>query len=312
VLGPPIAHAVARRPGVVVMDTGIGVHPWFASDPVRPQLFLSDNTPVGVDIVPNDPTDPEAAGAVADPLTGLLASHAGHGTFIAGLLRQACPEADLTVLRVMDADGVVPEWRLNRALTAFAVYLKENPGQVDALVLSLGYYVETDDDVRYTAGLKDLLAAIAVQNVTVFASAGNDATDRKSYPAAFAVEAPFGAPGTCLLVSVAALNPDGNTVALFSNDGDWVTAQAVGANVVSTAPTTAQGGWNAGASVIDGRQRLRSTIDPDDFSGGFATWSGTSFAAPVLAGQFVAAVLANGLDSKDTGGRQKLAGKLLR
>jgi subtilisin family serine protease len=29
----------------------------------------------------------------------------------------------------------------------------------------------------------------------------------------------------------------------------------------------------------------RETIDPDDFSSGFGTWSGTSFAAPILAGQ---------------------------
>jgi subtilisin family serine protease len=30
---------------------------------------------------------------------------------------------------------------------------------------------------------------------------------------------------------------------------------------------------------------LRATIDPDDFRGGFGTWSGTSFAAPILAGE---------------------------
>jgi hypothetical protein len=64
--------------------------------------------------------------------------------------------------------------------------------------------------------------------------------------------------------------------------------------------------------VIDPRQRLRSSIDPDDFGGGFATWSGTSFAGPVLAGQFVAAVLADGLASKDIAARQALATKLLR
>ena len=39
---------------------------------------------------------------------------------------------------------------------------------------------------------------------------------------------------------------------------------------------------------------FRSTIDPDDFWGGFGVWSGTSFAAPVLAGQLAQAMLDSG------------------
>ena len=39
--------------------------------------------------------------------------------------------------------------------------------------------------------------------------------------------------------------------------------------------------------IVDG-EVTRESIDPDDFSGGFGVWSGTSFAAPVLAGQLAA------------------------
>jgi subtilisin family serine protease len=113
----------------------------------------------------------------------------------------------------------------------------------------------------------------------------------------------------CALVSVAALNPDG-TVALFSNDGDWVIAQAAGANVVSTAPTRIQGGLSPAASVEVGG-RVRSAIDPDEFSGGFATWSGTSFAAPILAGKFLA-FLADLAGPIDVPTRQKLVTRLRR
>ncbi|HEX2705227.1 MAG TPA: hypothetical protein VHM65_05670, partial [Candidatus Lustribacter sp.] len=37
----------------------------------------------------------------------------------------------------------------------------------------------------------------------------------------------------------------------------------------------------------------RATVDPDDLSGGFGIWSGTSFAAPVLAGELAAHLAAD-------------------
>ena len=43
----------------------------------------------------------------------------------------------------------------------------------------------------------------------------------------------------------------------------------------------------------------RGTIDPDDYSSGFAAWSGTSFAAPVLAGEVAKGLLA--LEAQDPG-----------
>ena len=42
----------------------------------------------------------------------------------------------------------------------------------------------------------------------------------------------------------------------------------------------------------------RETIDPDDFLGGFGVWSGTSFAAPIVAGR-IAAALTGGAVSAD-------------
>ncbi len=48
-----------------------------------------------------------------------------------------------------------------------------------------------------------------------------------------------------------------------------------------------QGGVQAG-SKDDLYRRRRQSIDPDDYTGGFAIWSGTSFAAPYVAGAIAA------------------------
>ena len=191
VVPPPLRSPKALRPHVVVLDTGVGGHPWFDAQAVTVGLQFADPAH------PNDPpnwigmnpldldiarTDPEGAGSIPDPMTGLLASHAGHGTFIAGLIRQTCADADITAVRVMDSDGVVPELMLTDALSGLAVVQSGGTPSIDAIVLSLGYYSETGDDVTYTAGLRPLVLALAALGVAIFCAAGNDSTMRRSYP----------------------------------------------------------------------------------------------------------------------------------
>jgi subtilisin family serine protease len=89
--------------------------------------------------------------------------------------------------------------------------------------------------------------------------------------------------------TVGALNPDG-TIALFSNDGPWVKYLRPGAALVSTFPETYNGSAEPTYSVRSKRREIRSSLDPDDFISGFGVWSGTSFAAPVLAGEVASAL----------------------
>ena len=51
---------------------------------------------------------------------------------------------------------------------------------------------------------------------------------------------------------------------------------------MSTMPTTFQGGLQPVAAHRARSAGPASRIDPDDFRGGFAVWSGTSFAAPLV------------------------------
>lgn len=279
----PTANPRTRRPVVAVLDTGLGDHEWLR----EPWVTLGatvNGEPIGLgDDVPNS----ELTGVVNDPLGGGLDKDSGHGTFIAGIVRQVCPDATVLAIRVMPSDGVVDEHQLTIALNkllvrqAQAQILKRRDDIIDVLSLSLGYYHESPEDVLYTSGLARTLHKFGQLGVCIVASAGNDATTNPMFPAALAPVRGKGAHRDALpLVSVGALNPNG-TVALFSNAGDWVSCYRPGAAVVSIFPTTFDGALQPRRRTDDGRE----DIDPDDFASGFGLWSGTSFAAPVLAGE---------------------------
>ena len=283
--GPEPRRRPSRfQPRVVVLDTGIGEHPWFSSDPPVTTVRLSDRT-VGPLVDPG-PAAVAASRLIDNPVLGTLGTDAGHGTFIAGLLRQACPEAEIVALAVMGSDGIVPETTLTDALSLLLQKQDEQPGWADVIVLSLGYYSE-DADEKYNARIKDILLDLGRAGVAVFCAAGNDATARPSYPAAFAADPGFvDDPAVVPLSSVGALNPNGS-VAAFSNYGSWVTSAALGVNVVSAIPIDADGSQGAPYVTTESGHRSRSAIDPDNFRSGYASWSGTSFAAPILAGRYL-------------------------
>ena len=113
---------------------------------------------------------------------------------------------------------------------------------LDIVSLSLGFYPEYPDRIDELP-LHDLVADFARHNVALVCSAGNDATSAIVLPAGYArasMAAPQDPPGPEIvgapIAAVAALNPGEATVALFSNDGDWVTDLRSGVNVVSSYP----------------------------------------------------------------------------
>jgi subtilisin family serine protease len=165
---------------------------------------------------------------------------------------------------------------------------------IDVLSLSIGYYHETPRDALFDKTMYDILDDLSRHGTIVVCSAGNDATSRPSFPAAFGPWKHGGGPvepdpDVLPVVSVGALNPNGVTDALFSNVGDWVRVYVPGAAVMSTMPRFEGGLQPMARTTAYGR--VREAIDPDDYRGGFGVWSGTSFAAPILAGRLAAALV---------------------
>jgi serine protease len=263
---------------------------------VRPDIGI-DGRRIGYT---NPATNPENRGDQVGPLDGGIDELSGHGTFIAGLVHQGCPDADIAAWRVVNSSGPIVESDWVNGLTQVAElvrrYYDGDPDghPVDVLNMSMGYYHETPEDHLFDPTMYHLVELLGECGTVVTCSAGNDATARPLFPAAFAPwsngKGQVQPSGECVpVVSVGALNPNTKTVALFSNTGPWVRSYANGAAVLSTMPPL-QGGLQPMARTR-AYGRVRESIDPDDFTGQFAVWSGTSFAAPLQAGRIASLML---------------------
>lgn len=232
---------------IAVLDTGVD-----ASHPALAGRLLP-----GFDFVDFDGDASEVAGGASR----------GHGTHVAGLVALAAPGARIMPLRVLDADGVGNVWVLAEALL-YAVDPDGNPATDDGahvINLSLGTLnrtrlldsivslascdtadSQTASDLKDSAFDDDRVRCDRTAGVVVVAAAGNDASASvQQYPAAERA-------GT--LLAVAASNAQGR-LAAFSNSGSWISLAAPGEGITSSMP-----------------------------GGGYASWSGTSMAAPLVAG----------------------------
>jgi hypothetical protein len=245
--GPPVAvpfvpPPVPRRggrptPRVAVLDTGWVLHRW---------LWRS---PSNLDLDPDHAEEEPELAALGDG--GL----AGHGTFAAGLVLRACPDARILFRRVLDRAGVCDEVQLATALDRLG---RDPDSAPDLVLVPAGGYTWGDR-------LSPILAQALEGAPPMVAAAGNAGLDgRPFWPAA--------ADG---VLAVAALSPGGR-VAPFSNRGPWIDAATVGAGVESAFPDLPRGRIGAGY-VADG----------------YARWSGTSFAAALLAGTVAARMAAS-------------------
>jgi subtilisin family serine protease len=226
---------------VAVVDTG-----FLAARYDKPWL-------AGVIVDPSDIEDPDSWPAP----DGFIDPYAGHGTFIAGVIRCIAPGAEVSVEQVIDQAGVVDEAALIKQLDQA---LAKSP---DVISFSAGTY--TRGNVPPKAFVEFYENRLRHhKGVVLVAAAGNDATRTPFWPAAF----PWA-------VSVGSLDATGRDRSDFSNFGGWVDVYAPGEHLVN--------------AYADGD--YRSVLDPTDirtFTDGMCEWSGTSFSTPVVAGLIAA------------------------
>jgi hypothetical protein len=204
-------------------------------------------------------------GTQENPLTlsGYLAQEAGHGTFIDGVIMQVAPQVRIRQVQLLTPAGVTDDGSLALAISALG-------NSVPVINASLGGYTQGD-----IAPLASSAAVAALpDSVVVVAAAGNNGSNEPFWPAAEKT-----------VVAVGALDTTQGApqVAGFSNYGTWVDVYAPGVDVYSTYL----------------QDNLMLPDGTTEWMDGWATWSGTSFAAPQ-----VAATIANTLLGSDGTARQ--------
>ncbi len=248
---PPQApqHKRSRDVSVVVVDTGW--NPPSGTDPRTPWLHDVDG-------------DDELNGPDLRP-------YAGHGTFIAGVVRCMAPETTIFVegfaIGGMGGGGILESdlvGQLEEALTH------------DPQVINLSAGCRTRLDLPSIALDVFHRTRLRKRDCVLVAAAGNDSWAAPFWPAAF----PWA-------VGVGSLDRDGR-VSDFSNYGVSADVFTLGRNIVNAYP--------------DGTFVCHESPDKGDvrvFGTGLARWSGTSFAAPVVAGLIAREISTTGCSARE-------------
>ncbi len=234
---------------VSVVDTGL----WLDATKNSETDWLAGVTPA-------TPNDEETVNPSA------IHEYAGHGTFVAGVIRCLAPRTAIEVEGALPNGGAVYESRLCEELRD-ALTDRSDPQLIS---ISAGTHTRANLGLLGFEILAENLGLTDGTKGLVVAAAGNDSSDQPFYPAAF----PW-------VISVGALDEEG-FVADYSNFGEWVDVWARGTNLVNAFP---EGKYTCYEPPNKGQVREFKRL---------AQWSGTSFATPIVTGAIAAQMSATG------------------
>jgi hypothetical protein len=193
----------------------------------------------------------EPPGVIVRPNVERIRPYAGHGTFAAGVAACTAPDASVYVNNHFTESEGEAEDVIVRKINELIAQQKPH-----LVCLPAGLYAR-----KNAQSLPFNQLHTQHPNLTLVAAAGNDSRDKKFYPAAY----PWA-------IGVGALATGQQTLAPFSNFGSWVDVYALGHNMVNA--------YAFGEYVYQEEPNAPAT----EIFNGIARWSGTSFAAPLVAG----------------------------
>lgn len=216
---------------------------------------------------------PWLEGVTGDDEPPNIGHYAGHGTFIAGVVRAYAPEADVKVESVTTMGGTVFESDMIDQLVDALAF--------DPHVISFsgGTRTRANRPLKSFEMFYDQYLQQRGDKTLFVCAAGNDGDEGRFWPAAFD-----------WAVGVGALDDDHDTLAGYSNRGEWVDVYALGTDVVNAYPN----------GTYTYQEPPEDAKPPATFTNGMAMWSGTSFATPMVAGLIAARMSRTGGQARPT------------
>ena len=265
-----VYYGIEPFPSVCLENSGAGVLIYVADTGLLQDADVDHPWLNGVTRALDEYGNPQPWDPPGVTLNGVttIPPYAGHGTFVAGLIRCMAPEADVIVSNMFQIAGSTLESDLGAELDrALAL-------GVDVFNLSITATTRKELSPLGFYGFVERLHQH--QGVVCVVAAGNNGSRKPCWPAAM--------PG---MVSVGALGADWHGRATFSNYGHWVKVYAPGRDLV-----------NAYATGPYTCQDYPYQNDVRNFWG-MSRWSGTSFSTPIVAGLVAARMSRTGETGKE-------------
>lgn len=230
-LGLPAALRYSTGTGmtVAVLDTGLSPH-----------SYLSGCVLAGYDWLHGVADTSDLPDGIDQDQDGTADEMAGHGTFVAGIIHTAAPNAQLLPVKVLDSDGVGTTYAL-----ACGIYYAIDRG---AKIINISLAAPEESDVLEKA-VNEALA----RGVVVVAAVPNDGRGRDSYPASIRG-----------VIAVAAIDLNDRVVPT-SGHGDHISLCAPGLGIKSVLPgedQAAADGTSFSAAFVTGIATLTLAKEP--------------------------------------------------